>query len=124
MIVCKNAYNLTAAERKQCYSMSYKSEGDLIFWLDGSTRLKSNDKVVLVKENDMILGWGMRLDGGQVGVWVRSTHRRKGVGTKIINRMKKLGPLHTFPHDVRSEQFFNKNKVLKYEKLRYAVDKG
>lgn len=115
MLVDKYAMNLTPAEAKVCYSMSFKSEGDTIYWLWDARHNKLKHRVVLYKRGDMILGWGIRTVDGSVGFWVRRGYRKQGIGSKMVAKLKKHGPIKTYPYNAVSEQFFYKNEALRYK---------
>ena len=108
-MVVKKARNLTGAERRVCHAMSYKDQGDLSRWLWAAKYDPiCNDDVVLYKEDGVIVGWGMRRTNGDVGFWVRRSHRQQGIGTKLVERTKKMGKIKAHPYHVPSAKLFLK----------------
>lgn len=104
--VVKNVDNLTPRERRVCIAMSYKDDGLMKDWI---LRPYNGTKVVLVYEDDLVVGWGVRNPGGFSGFWTRRSHRNRGIGSKMVKRLEKIGPLIVAPHDERSTLFFQKN---------------
>ena len=117
-VVVKKAKNLTLSELRSCYAMSYRNNGDLQPWLCQSRHGDGADDVILVKEDGLIIGWGMRLkDSGETGYWVRKSHRRKGIGTVMVKRAKKLGKIKTHPHSYESAKMFAKAEAFDNKKV-------
>lgn len=118
-MVVKNAANLTPSERRVCYGMSYGHDGDLAPWLNESRDSdRVGDKVVLVREGDLVVGWAYRRKEGNVGFWVRRGYRQQGIGTAMVERTKKMGKVKTHPHSVPSAKLFRKTKTLPQGKVR------
>lgn len=109
-VIVKDATELTGQERRVCTSMSFKSNGDLADWLWATKHGYDSGKVVLVKDGDLVVGWAMRMDDGRVGFWTRTTHRRQGIGTLMVEEVAKMGKMHTAPHDLKSAKLFLKTK--------------
>jgi GNAT superfamily N-acetyltransferase len=110
VITVKDAADLTPEERRVCNAMSFKSNGDLASWLWDTKHGYDSGKVVLVREHDVVVGWAMRMDDGRVGFWTRTSHRRRGIGTQMVEEISKLGKIHTAPHDLKSAKLFLKTK--------------
>jgi hypothetical protein len=104
--VLKNVENMTDKEYKVCLSMNFKGEGVM---QDLLVRPYEGTKVALVYEDDVVVGWGLRTPAGLAQVWTRRGHRNRGIGSKVVKRLDKVGPLIVAPHDDRSEAFFIKN---------------
>lgn len=116
-MVVKKAKNLTGAERRVCHSMSYRANGDISYWLHDAMRASRSDDVILYKEDGVILGWGIRRSNGAVGFWVRRSHRQQGIGTKLVERAKKIGKISTYPHDAASAKLFLKTNSCPDKKM-------
>lgn len=109
-VIVKDAADLTGQERRVCNAMSYRSNGDLAYWLYETKHGYDKGQVVLVKDDDLVVGWAMRMEDGRVGFWTRSTHRRRGIGTLMVEEVGKLGKIKTYPHDYKSAKLFTKTK--------------
>lgn len=121
-VIVKDAAKLTPSERKSCFAMSYKSKGDLATWLTFATDPVSvGDKVVLVKDGGVILGWAYRKRNGDVGFWTKRAYRKQGIGTLMVEKTKTLGRIKTHPHDIPSAKLFNKTNSLSNPAWKRAV---
>lgn len=94
---------LTARERAQCRTLNLRERGVIRGWLN-----YTNAKVVLVKdENDLLVGWGIRKHNSDSGYYVRQTHRRQGIGTKIYYLLNpEDAKVKVNPWDPTSAAFF------------------
>jgi hypothetical protein len=116
----KDALDLTPAERRSCFAMSYGSNGSLSYWLHDVKYERDLAKIVLVKEGDLLVGWAFRWNkSGEVGFWTRTTHRRRGIGTMMVQEVSKLGKIKTEPHDYPSAKLFADNGVLPKGNVRF-----
>lgn len=67
--------------------------------------------VVLAKQDNKIIGWSLIQDN-YAHFYVARAFRRRGVGTMLYNKAKKVcEQLHCSAWDNASSQFFNKNKA-------------
>lgn len=82
-------------------------------WRD---RQWTDDQVVIhYDEVGKIDGWAYVFGGDARKAWfyVSPPARRKGIGTKLANRVRKINPMtRTDPWDKRSAKFFQKNQLL------------
>lgn len=117
----KDARDLTPAERKSCFAMSFGENGSLSHWLHQvKWEARGTAKILLVKEGDLIVGWAFRWDkGGEVGFWTRTTHRKRGIGTMMVREVSKLGKIKTEPHDYKSAKLFSKTDALPKGNIRW-----
>lgn len=119
IVVDRLATNLTPEEYKQCIRSCYK---------DGNLRpdlIRTRDKfphagsqVVMCKEGSRIRAWALidRSYGTRgepvVQIWTQHRHRRKGLGSKVMQRVKDLIG-DTFQHYRRdAPEFFSANEVI------------
>jgi GNAT superfamily N-acetyltransferase len=109
-VVVKPASELTEQEVKQCKSLSMRSYGMM------STSLTSrahSATVVLVRDGERLIGWCLGwpadpMNPPRAYFYVRKTHRRRGIGTILMNEITKhygRRP-YVYPHDTRSARFF------------------
>lgn len=91
----------------------------------------SSARVCLVKQRGKIIGWGLlhyyrspdfygllrplKTLHPMIQLYVKTEYRRKGYGTKIINRLKKYAAkkVYIFPHDSKSLALYKKVKDSK-----------
>lgn len=96
--------DLTPEDKRRCGYLSYRSDGDLWYWL----REYPDADVIVVKEDGKILGWAVRTPYGETGYYVRKTHRRQGIGSKMYyllnNRRQRSAVVK--PHNPSSASFF------------------
>lgn len=106
----KLARELDSREIRYCYNSSFRSYGDLSEWLYQARHWEEwkDSRVVLVKEDDLFLGWGLRRSDGEVGFWTRREARGKGIGLTMVKTMAKVGDIVTHPHDEASRALFRK----------------
>lgn len=96
------AGELTREEKRRCYSLTLRERGSIRKWLP-----YDNAKVVLVKDGDLLVGWGIRKNNSDSGYYVRQTHRRQGIGTKIYYLLNQPGDkVRVTPWDEASAGFF------------------
>lgn len=109
-ILTKLARELDKRELRYCYNSSFRSYGDLSEWLYQARHWDDwkDSKVVLVEEDGLFLGWGLRRADGEVGFWTRREARGKGVGLAMVKKTAKLGNIITHPHDDKSRALFRK----------------
>lgn len=109
-LLTKLATELDTQEVRNCYNMSFRSAGDLSEWLYQARHWSewADSKVILVKEDDFFLGWGLRRSDGEVGFWTRREARGKGVAMAMVKRASKMGYIITHPHDDASRALFRK----------------
>ena len=80
-------------------------------------KCSENCFVVLARPTKAIVGWAIyrtskRDSYTNVAVYIGPRHRRKGIGSRIVTRIKYFQPLlWSYPHDVASRKFFAKNQV-------------
>ena len=81
---------------------------------------RDDTRVVYAKDNGVILGWAVLVDpalynfgGSEVHFYVRSEHRRKGVGTRLMGAARRAwGPdFKVCRHDETSRGFFDSCSV-------------
>lgn len=116
-IMTKLARELDKAELRYCYNSSFRSYGDLSEWLYQARHWEdwADSKVILVREDDLYLGWGLRRSDGEVGFWTRREARGKGIGLTMVKTAAKLGDIVTHPHDDKSRALFRKaGRFVKY----------
>lgn len=81
-------------------------------WMQYKQLNKSDPhKIALAKYGKKIVGWGIRYrecDVYEIQLFVSHKHRRKGIGTKIVNRLlyKTRKVTNVFRHDERASKFF------------------
>lgn len=109
--VVKLAKNTTQAERRMCRSLSYRKDGLIAECLTTATR-KPAARVVMIKdEQNNILAWG--LWDVYTQLYVRHNYRRNGLGTRIINQIKKYDPDPlVFKNEHGAKKFFDKLGVM------------
>lgn len=117
--ICKVS-EMTDQEKRVCRALSFKSDGDLMYWL----KEYPDADVVMVKRDDRILGWGIRTPTGETGYYVRKSERRQGIGAKVFytlnNRRAKTAVIK--PHDPTSAAFFySVGKMTKGDALDYGA---
>ena len=116
---CKLVRNMTDEEVRSCKVLGLKVVGrivdDLKFHLK---RPRSGARVVMIKDDQKVLSWGLidYTDGKYpvVQVYTRATHRRRGLGTRVIQKVKRvLGSdcFVYFGHDDRSAAFFSQQDI-------------
>jgi len=142
-ITSKFVENMTKEEKKACYAFSF-SGGQEIFsrsWpvlSDGRLRVfiaRCNDKIIgwstcdmtRTKKRTSSYNWGQNsksvlwwTDSGYeaaVFVNVRKSFRRKGIGTRLVQKAVDYGRQHkkavkVFPHDDTSKAFYQKMDVV------------
>lgn len=90
--------------------MSFRAQGDLTEWLYQARHWDEykDTKVILVKEDDLLLGWGIRRGNGDVGFWTRRAARGRGIGMSMVKTAAKLGDIAVHPHDEASRALFRK----------------
>jgi RimJ/RimL family protein N-acetyltransferase len=90
--------------------MSFRSQGDLTEWLYQGRHWEEyhDTDVILVKEDDILLGWGLRRENGDVGFWTKRSARGQGIGLKMVKTAAKLGDIRVHPHDDASRALFRK----------------
>lgn len=92
---------------------------------------KVDGRVIYAIFNKEIIGWGLLLDdrrkrwsedGTSIMLYVKAVFRRKGVGSAILEKAKKISKskFKIFPHDTKSNKFFSKN--LDRKKMRIEWD--
>lgn len=120
-IMTKLARELDKAELRYCYNSSFRSYGDLSEWLYQARHWEDwkDTKVILVREDDLYLGWGLRRSDGEVGFWTRREARGKGIGVTMVKTAAKLGDIITHPHDDASRALFR--KAGKFAKNTYSL---
>lgn len=109
-ILTKSALKLDSRELRHCYNSSFRSFGDLSEWLYQARHWEEykDTKIILVKDDDVYLGWGMRRPDGDVGFWTRKEARGKGIGLSMVKASAKLGDIVVHPHDDASRALFRK----------------
>lgn len=119
-LTVKRLCDMTPQERRICASMSYKSGGDMLRWMNEAQTnpYRHRDMVVLVREEDLIVGWAIRRFNGDAGFWTRATHRQQGIGSEMVNAIKGVGRIKTYPHNLASAKLFKKNRALSREDAR------
>lgn len=104
-IQTKLVKNLTDEEYQRCYSLNLRGEGEM---RDQLRRLRNDPqaRVYMLREQDQLIAWSLVFDKC-AHFYTRRTHRRKGLGTRLVNRIHKD---HNWPvvyaHDDASEGFF------------------
>jgi GNAT superfamily N-acetyltransferase len=105
-------YNLQQLKSEQLLQMSKLRRTDGMLWPTIKILLNKPNifsRVVIVEEKGNILGWGLLRKAkkdSDIMLYVRRSHRRQGLGTKIVCRInriykfhkksKKLGDLHFY----------------------------
>ena len=117
---CK-IYELTTDEKRKCRGLSFRGDGDLQYWLTD----EPNADVVVVSESSKVIGWAVRTPGDETGYYVRKTHRRQGIGSKmfyVLNNRKRSSAV-VKPHDENSAAFFySVGKIDRRTAQRYVWD--
>jgi hypothetical protein len=118
----KRVTNLTPEEYKACYSLNLRNgglmRGALVScrenwsesgfpWADKPTYAAMN-----FNRDGTLAGWVLifpdEYDNLAAYFYVRRNQRRKGVGSKLAKHVsKKFGQVRVYPHDKRSNGFFN-----------------
>lgn len=119
-MVAKTVTSLSPAEYRQVYSLNLRHNGTMQLRLREARKEKEPLKVVLAKEGDAIVGWSLIVPSPpgyrrrtEAWFYVRKSHRRRGVGTKLMARTRKLDDVMVVPWDDRSKAFFNRFDVRK-----------
>jgi hypothetical protein len=122
--VTKQVGNVTPEEFKQLYSLNLRNEGAMRF--DLVDYRKSDPKtthVIMIKEGPKVLAWALVFPKSSykknrlVYFYTRQSHRRQGLGTRLLKHSRKLDPVpEVCPHDKRSGAFFKKFRgTVKWE---------
>lgn len=124
-IAVKSASKLTSQELRYCYNSSFRSYGDLSEWLYQARHWPEykDTKVILVQEDGIFLGWGLRRSDGEVGFWTRRSARGKGIAVSMVKTAAKLGDIKVHPHDIPSRALFRKAGYLVKSKNYTLYDK-
>jgi len=140
MKIAIKAYDeLTALEKQAIgrlrfkYGMIGEYLDDAKYNAEFSPKLKPCTKIIIARNPNEVLGWALytpeaktweelcrckRLKNYYLQIYVAQKHRRKGIGTAIINEAKKRAKrlrhqLIVFPHDHASSAAFSMHKELK-----------
>lgn len=113
-IQTKLVKNLTTEEYRLCRSLNLRENGDMAYQLYRLRRDK-NDKarVYMIKEDGRLIAWSLVFDYC-AHFYTRRTHRRKGLGTRLVNRVyRDHHGLVVYAHDEVAQGFFGavKDKV-------------
>lgn len=124
IIVRKTPQELTPKERKSCYSMSYHNSGDISTMLNLCLHQNAKGLVWLAYEDNIIVGWAIVMTKdmfgagdrrcpwfakGYYGMWVRRSHRRRGIAQAILREVRRGGRVIIVqPHDVASTALYSK----------------
>jgi len=115
------------------YGMIGEYLDDAKYNAEFSPKLKPCTKIIIARNTKEVLGWALytpeaetweelckckRLKNYYLQIYVAKKHRRKGIGTAIINEAKKRAKrlkhqLIVFPHDHASSTVFSMHKELK-----------
>lgn len=119
-LTVKRLCDMTPKERQICASMSYGVMGDMLRWMNEAqdNPYRYRDMVVLVTEEDLIVGWAIRRFNGDTGFWTRRAYRNQGIGSEMVVAVKKIGRIKTYPHNTASAKLFKKNRALSREDAR------
>ena len=136
-LVTKSVYDLTPAEFKRCYNLTLREEGRMADVLQYERHKYTYDGIeqpadepsaqtVLIQEpkTKKLLGWALFRPsqpgrGGrgkrrpEVMFYVRATHRRRGLGTILMQEALKLGKPHKLSvssDDKVAKDFFRRFK--------------
>ena len=138
-ILVKDYDKLTPFEKKAVSKLrlKYGMIGDYLkdaqYYAKVEPRLKPCTKIIIARNPKEVLGWALytpqatswnqlcnckRLKNYYLQIYVSTKHRKKGVGSALIEtaikRGKKLGhQVMVFPHDHASSIIFSKYKELK-----------
>lgn len=109
---------------RECRSLSFRGNGEMC---DALRYFRNTDKCFVTTIRDLngkLLAWSLLLHRGrgwrhhEFMVYVRSSHRRLGLGSRLLKSAKRqVGtPIYVYPHDERSNGFYNdglrKNELL------------
>jgi len=122
MPINKKYYTLLIKEvpedqEKSLYNCSFKYRGYM--WSEFNRHRKSRTAIIVIcKINNLIIGWGIKfyeksIRKKVVMLYVKKPYRRKGIGSKILNKLigdTNLKLIKAYP-DSKSLKFFNHNKI-------------
>ncbi len=120
-IVVKEVADLTDKEFKQCYRLNLGKRGEmrdeLLNQYYTPIKSKKTAKAVMLKQEDKMIGWAIvfplpKTKGYAAHFYVRSSHRRRGYGTMLLNKVAEYDskPI-VYPHDTRSGGLLKKTPV-------------
>ena len=113
----KEVSEMTGRERQVCAAMSYGSTGDLLGWM---RKPLDGDRVLLVRDGPVIVGWSILCRSGDSGYWTRSTYRLRGIGSLMVRYwLDSNRKVRTMPHDLKSAKLFRTTKSLPKGTIRY-----
>lgn len=131
IVETKSLNSLTKTEYRQCYSLNSRWNGTMQETLRLYYGRKYDAKVCLAKEDDILIGWallysdGRRIPNGHF--YVRKTHRRRGVGKRLMSEALAVSPkIKVYPHDRRSGIFFAEYRrhIVTNKCDKYYIDEG
>lgn len=118
-VTIKPVYKLTGKEFNEHRRLSFRSNGDLFYKVD-EFRYDIRAKVISLRDQDgRLLAWGLIYPSYYTSgkdcefnlqLYTRASERRKGYGTRILNKAKRSAEgskFIVFPHDGASEDFFD-----------------
>lgn len=115
-IYTKQARNLDSNELRQCYGLTLRNDGDMMYMLKSCRRSsKQKTHTYLLKEDGKrILAWAIVFDTElepSAYFYVRKPYRQRGLGKRLIKRILREWPgVVVYPHDEPSEAFFSNYK--------------
>lgn len=139
--IAKKLSNVTGPEYLVLNKLNMGSYGQMQYILDELYFGGDKDAMVIIhKVDDTIVGWGIIFTRYETGlksfqVYVHNDWRRKGIGSKILQRARKMyDEFDVFPWDEQSHAFFGKfgaeekatgafYDTYKMDGLRLGVDK-
>jgi len=112
-IQTKLVKNLTDEEYRACRFLNLRGNGEMHWNLARLRNEKNaNARVYMIKEGGKLIAWSL-VFGDCAHFYTRSTHRRKGYGTRLV---KKVNKEHDRPvvyaHDETAQEFFGAVKDM------------
>lgn len=102
LLYFSDAKQLSSDLAKKCRSLSYRDDGCLASEFSGARKGNFPAKIAIMMDTDTqtVLGWGAYLgyNRPEIMVYVRVKCRRKGYGSKIVNRL-----ISASKHDKRNK---------------------
>jgi hypothetical protein len=119
------AIDLSQKQVSECYSLTYRSKGEMGARLYNARRNKSKCTCYLAFEKDKLMAWALVYKEKELHIYVRKSKRNMGLGKKLIDKLSKdfnQKTLTAGKHDVISEYFLNQFNFKVINNDQYKTD--